>query len=101
MDGLEYDVVPHAVLEGLGKHFGRAVGRENIETGLQQLDGMEAGSGGDVQDRFLAAGLQDIDEKAAFAFGPLLPIDKFIPLFDKSTDIFGDIFISIPDRNRI
>nr|WP_231568293.1 hypothetical protein [Novosphingobium malaysiense] len=62
---------------------------------------MKAGAGSYIEHGVLATRLEHVDEKAAFAFGALLPIDEFVPLLDKAADVFGYVFVRFPDGDGI
>ena len=55
MNGLEDDPLCTAILEGLGQHLPRAVGREYVEAGLEELiSAVEARAGSDIEHALLA-----------------------------------------------
>jgi len=49
---------------------------------------VEAGAGCNVKDAAFSPRLQDVDKKLPFAFGPLPPVNQFIPFIYKSADVF-------------
>jgi hypothetical protein len=90
-----------AIVKSFGEHFGRAVDGGDVETGLEELNGVKPRASGDVENALFVTCFQNIDEKAAFTSRALIPIDEFIPLLDKTPDIFRDICIGLPNLGRI
>jgi hypothetical protein len=90
-----------AIVKSFGEHFGRAVDGGDVETGLEELNGVKPRASGDVENALFVTCFQNIDEKAAFTSRALIPIDEFVPFLDKTPDIFRDICIGLADLDRI
>jgi hypothetical protein len=43
-----------AIVKGLGEHFGGAVDGSDVESGLEELDGMKPRSSGDIENALFA-----------------------------------------------
>ena len=95
MEGLHDETLPLGVLEGLCQHLGAAVHAGDVEPGLEQPNGMEARSGGHVQDTFHAPFLEDVDEEVAFAGGPRLPVDEFVPFPHEAVDVLTLVLVGL------
>ena len=66
LDGPHDEPMVPCVLEGLGQHLRAPVRADDVEPGLEELNGMEAGAGGHVQDPFGPSFLEEPDEKIPF-----------------------------------
>ena len=61
---------------------------------------MEAGAGGDAQNLSGAMFAQQTNEKVAFTVGTTVPIDQFVPFFDKGFDVFEFVMNRLANRQR-
>src|SRR5690606_30639212 len=79
VDGAHDVAVILGVLEGLDQHLGIAVTTGDIEAGLEQLHGVEAGAGGHIEYIVLVELLELLDEEGTFTLGPGFPVDQLVP----------------------
>src|SRR5262245_41620738 len=89
------------ILECLGEHVRAAVGTDGLEALVQKADRVEARAGGDVEDGAYVASLELVDEEAAFAFCPLLPVDEFVPLLNEADDVLLRVVVGVPNVDRV
>ena len=101
MRGLQDQPARLPVLKRLGHHVGRPVGGGDVEPGFGQAHGVKPGAAGHVEDAFLAAGAQDVDEELPLAFGAGAPVDQLVPFVDEGFDIFLAVVIGFPICRRI
>src|SRR5690606_29808948 len=92
--------VGQAVGERTGQHLRAAVRTDRLEPFLQQPYRVEPGAGGHVEYLADAAGLQLVDEEAALAFRPPLPVDQFVPLLDETGHVLGDVMVGLAYLKR-
>ena len=89
------------IVEGLGEHFRATVGTGDFETRFQQLHGMEAGAGRDIQDLFCAVLLERADEEIAFGLRASVPVDQLVPFFDEGVHVLLFVLVCITDTERV
>jgi hypothetical protein len=62
---------------------------------------VEPGTGGHVEHGLDTACPQLVDEEAAFALIPPLPVDELVPLLDEVVDVLLGVVVGFADLDRI
>src|SRR5690606_42161906 len=83
------------------QHLGAAVDAGGVEAGLEQSHRVEAGAGRGVEDRLHTVLAQQVDEEAALALVPTLPVDELVPLVDEALVVLLGVVVALPDRQRV
>ena len=99
--GLHDEALLLGVLEGLSQHLRTAVHAGDVEPGLQEPNGVEAGPGGHVQHPFDSAFLENVDEKIPFAGGSGIPVDELVPLPDEVVHVLALVLVRLPLGNGV